>query len=99
MEFSFNTSKILQCNDDGFACLDGNNPQQYRKTGAGFNAHRSSSFFNQSQANSTVEDQIDTIIDSLGQASARAQKLPSVITTSSKLFTSDNRLYVRAQGK
>jgi len=34
----------------------------------------------------------------MGEASARAQRLPQVITTSSKLFSSDNRLYVRAQG-
>ena len=33
----------------------------------------------------------------MGEASARAQKLPQVITTSSKLFSSDNRLYVRAE--
>mgnify|MGYP006092313067 CR=1 FL=1 len=99
MEFSFNPSKLLQCNQDGFAIIDASNPTQYRKTGAGFNAHRSSSFFNQNQANSTPEEQIDTIIDSLGSASAKAQKLPSIITTSSKLFTSDNRLYVRANGK
>ena len=64
-----------------------------------FNAHRSSSHFGQQTANSTPEQQLDDIIDKLGAASAKAQKLPSVITTSDKLFTSDNRLYVRAHGK
>jgi len=32
----------------------------------------------------------------MGEASAKAQKLPATITTSSKLFSSDNRLYMRA---
>ena len=35
----------------------------------------------------------------MGQASAKAQKLPQVITTSGKLFSSDNRLYIRAEGR
>ena len=47
----------------------------------------------------TPEDQLDQIIDKMGEGSARAQKLPQVITTSSKLFSSDNRLYVKAYDK
>jgi len=39
---------------------------------------------------------LDSIIDRMGEASAKAQRLPSVITTSSKLFTSDNKLYISA---
>jgi len=35
----------------------------------------------------------------MGSASAKAQKLPQVITTAGKLFSSDNRLYLRANGK
>ena len=34
----------------------------------------------------------------MGVASAKAQRLPSVITTAGRLFSSDNRLYIRAQG-
>ena len=35
----------------------------------------------------------------MGAASAKAQKLPQVITTANKLFSSDNRLYIRGVGK
>jgi len=31
----------------------------------------------------------------MGEASAKAQKLPAPITSSSKLFSSDNRLYLK----
>lgn len=34
----------------------------------------------------------------MGAASSKAQGLPSVITSSSRLFTSDNRLYLSAEG-
>lgn len=34
----------------------------------------------------------------MGTASAKAQRLPQVITTAARLFTSDNRLYIRASG-
>jgi len=34
----------------------------------------------------------------MGNASARAQSLTAVITTASRLFTSDNRLYLKADG-
>ena len=34
----------------------------------------------------------------MGEASARAQGLPSIITTSTRLWTSDNRLYIKAEG-
>lgn len=38
------------------------------------------------------------IIDKMGAASAKAQQLPAIITTAGRLFTSDNRLYLRAEG-
>jgi alpha-tubulin N-acetyltransferase 1 len=38
------------------------------------------------------------IIDKMGNSSAKAQALPAVITTASRLFTSDNRLYLRSEG-
>lgn len=34
----------------------------------------------------------------MGAASSKAQGLPSIITSASRLYTSDNRLYVRAEG-
>lgn len=33
----------------------------------------------------------------MGMASSKAQGLPSIITSGSRLFTSDNRLYMRAE--
>ena len=42
--------------------------------------------------------QLYEIIDRMGVASSKAQALPSVITSSSRLFTSDNRLYLKAEG-
>lgn len=45
------------------------------------------------------QDGLRHLINELGEASARAQRLPSVITTYEKLFTSSNqRLYLFAQG-
>lgn len=35
----------------------------------------------------------------MGAASSKAQALPSIITSAARLFTSDNRLYLRAEGK
>lgn len=38
------------------------------------------------------------IIDKMGAASTKAQGLPAIITSASRLFTSDNRLYIKAEG-
>ena len=48
MEFPFYTQQLLKCDENGFAVIDGSQPQKYRKGGAyniGVNAHRSSSGF------------------------------------------------------
>jgi alpha-tubulin N-acetyltransferase 1 len=37
------------------------------------------------------------IIDKMGAASAKAQGLPAIITTASRLYTSDNHLYLKAE--
>ena len=34
----------------------------------------------------------------MGEASSKAQGLPSIITSASRMFTSDNRLYLRVEG-
>lgn len=47
---------------------------------------------------SEAHTQVYEIIDRIGSASSKAQGLPSIITTASKLFTSDTRLYLRAEG-
>ena len=104
MEFQFYTSKIFPADAQGFAIIDGKQPMRYRKTGIPkleFNTQRTSSYFGSQEVNqhSTIDDQFDEVINQMGQASAKAQKLPQVITTSMKLFTSDNRLYIRVEGK
>lgn len=35
----------------------------------------------------------------MGAASSKAQRLPQVITSSMKLFNTDNKLYIKAEGK
>jgi len=45
-----------------------------------------------------AQNNLYDIIDKMGHASAKAQALPAVITTASRLFTSDNRLYMKAEG-
>jgi alpha-tubulin N-acetyltransferase 1 len=47
---------------------------------------------------SEAQNQIYEIIDKIGAASSKAQGLPSIITSASRLFTSDNRLYMRSEG-
>ena len=42
---------------------------------------------------------VDEILDRMGNASAKAQQLPSIITTANKFYcTNDNKIFIRAQG-
>lgn len=34
MEFNYDVTSILRCNQEGFAILDGTQPYKYRKSGA-----------------------------------------------------------------
>ena len=95
MEFPFFTAKALNCDDDGFAIIDGGQPHLYRRPGAGGHNPLGGG----ATAASTPAQQMEEIIDRMGAASAKAQKLPQVITTTGKLFASDNRLYLQAVGK
>ena len=45
------------------------------------------------------DEQFDEIIDAMGTASAKAQRLPQVITTAGRLFSTDNKIYMKAEGK
>lgn len=47
MEFNFNAEEVLRCDQDGFTVIDGAYPERYKRQGAGGNASRSHSFFNQ----------------------------------------------------
>jgi alpha-tubulin N-acetyltransferase 1 len=65
--------------------------------GSGMNAHRTSSFMGGKRVdqNSSSDEKLTEIVDRMGEASAKAQKLPQVITTTSRLFTSDNKVFMR----
>ena len=86
MLFEFDVNPILQSDERGMAMLDGSQslrrgPQHYS---AGMVKH-------------PTQEKMNAIIDELGAASSRAQGLPVTITTSSKFFTSDNRLYIKVE--
>ena len=86
MEFPFSVTKAIQADQDGFAILRSKRTS-YRRTG-------SSVFDGVDQSNP-----LDSIIDRMGHASSKAQKLPSVITTAGKFFNSgDNIIYMKAEG-
>lgn len=88
MEFPFNLEKLLSTDAEGFAIIDGRkNPSQL--SGANRAISRA------------IPDQLsylNDVIDKMGSASTKAQGLPAVITSASRLFTSDNRLYIKAEG-
>ena len=101
MEFLFNVEGLLMPDSDGFAIVDGSNPPGFmRNRQVGINAHRTSSFFeNQGNGqNASPAMQLEEIIDKMGTASAKAQKLPSIITSSMKFFNTDNKIFFRVVG-
>jgi len=81
MEFPYYVTNLLKSDEDGFSIINGAEPMQYRKS-MNFNygiinAHRSSSHFgNSSSAHLSSDEQLDEIIDKMGSASAKAQRLP-----------------------
>lgn len=86
MEFRFNCEKLLHPDQDGFAIIDGS------KGPTGFNANMPTRTLPEQQNN------LFEIIDRMGEASSKSQGLPSIITSASRMFTSDNRLYLRVEG-
>lgn len=84
MEFLFNCEKALASNQEGLSVLDGRKPVM-NSTAARFKYAAS-------------EDNIAQILDKMGESSAKAQKLPQVITTNNKFYTSDNKIYIKAEG-
>ena len=62
------------------------------------NARRSTAFGSGFGSTLSTDEQFNSIIDQMGAASAKAQKLPQVITSAGRLFSSDNKVYIRAQG-
>lgn len=88
MEFAYNCEKILGTDAEGFVVLDG-------RKGMGSVQSSTRAIV---RAMPEVQNYLHDIIDRMGAASSKAQGLPAIITSASKLFTSDNRLYLRAEG-
>lgn len=88
MEFPFNCEKVLAADAEGFVILDGRKGAQQV-----VNTNRAIS-----RAMPEAHNYLYDIVDKMGAASAKAQALPAIITSGSRLFTSDNRLYMKAEG-
>ncbi len=88
MEFHFNCEKLLSTDAEGFAILDGRKAPSVSSTqGRAIG-----------RAIPDLQSNLYEVIDKMGAASSKAQGLPSIITSASRLFTSDNRLYMKAEG-
>ena len=88
MEFLFNCEKLLGTDAEGFVILDGRKgPSNAFSQGRAIG-----------RAIPDLQANLYEVIDKMGAASSKAQGLPSIITSASRLFTSDNRLYMKAEG-
>ena len=90
MEFPYNCERLLGCDAEGFIIIDGKKGMNAVQAGASKAAGK--------QAIMEAQNAICDIIDKIGAASSKAQGLPAIITSASRLFTSDTRLYLRAEG-
>ena len=75
MEFNFNCEEALDCDENGFAILEGS---YKNRIVPGFTLY------------------VNEIIDQMGLASSQSQKLSTIITTSQKFFTSNDRIVIKA---
>jgi len=95
MEFPYgNCEKLLGCDDEGFIIIAGKQGLNAMQVGGGAGQMRATG----KQAIMEGQNAICDIIDKIGAASSKAQGLPAIITSASRLFTSDTRLYLRAEG-
>lgn len=79
MEIETNLSVCLRCDQDGFLCFSAND------------YHKVCILTQQNKSMATLKN----IIDGLGALSSKAQKLKTIITTSTKFFCSDQRIYIK----
>ena len=89
MEFLFNCEKLLGADAEGFSVIDGrkNVSQLFSSNNRAIG-----------RAIPEMQQNLYDVIDKMGAASSKAQGLPSIITSASRLFTSDNRLFLKAEG-
>ncbi len=92
MEFPFNCDKVMGCDAEGFTIIDGKKGiQNMINNNPGIRIGGNKGI-------QDAQNQIYEIIDRIGAASSKAQGLPAIITSGSRLFTSDTRLYLRCEG-
>lgn len=93
MEFAFDCQSLFEVDEDGIAVLFGKQvrdcaqPSQTRGFGS-----------LQSPLKSSPAQQIASIIDRMGAASAAAQKLATVITTTAKFADTEQLIYLKVSG-
>ena len=96
MEFPYgNCERLLGCDGEGFVVIDGKKGLNAVQVGGGAAAPGRAVG---KQAIMEGQNAVCEIIDKIGAASSKAQGLPAIITSASRLFTSDTRLYLRAEG-
>ena len=92
MEFAFNCEKLMGCDAEAFVIIDGKKGIQHvLNTNPGARVGGA-------KVVQEAQNQIYEVIDRIGAASSKAQGLPAIITSGSRLFTSDTRLYLRCEG-
>lgn len=90
MEFPFDCRSLFDVDEDGIAVISGKHhkdcgqPTQTRGYGT-----------QPSPAKASPSQQIGLIIDRMGDASAKSQKLPAVITTMAKFASTDQIIYLK----
>jgi alpha-tubulin N-acetyltransferase 1 len=82
MELESNIEEVLKVDEDGFVCFSG---RDYLKQTRTHNADKGLGILNK-------------IINNLGERSAISQKLKQVITTTTKFYGTDQRIYIKVCG-
>lgn len=97
MEFGFNVEKLLKPDNNGVVILNG---RQYSSYSAVPTKPLYSDRFGRAQnATSTSPmSQVAEIIDHMGEASSKAQKLPQTITSMARFAGTNQRMYLRVSG-
>jgi hypothetical protein len=79
MELEIKAEEVLKIDQEGFICLSGRDYQRHLRP------HTQEKGLNL----------LSRIITTLGERSAAAQKLKQIITTPSKFYSTDQRLYLK----
>lgn len=102
MEFDFYISSTLTADPEGVTLLKGKDLPSYipifnsRKTRSRFTDFSSPKQESESQSKYS---KLREIIDRMGAASSKAQRLPHIITTYMKFKDTEQRLYIKFKGK